>query len=122
MLEVAGPDVPVPLIMVELRLLGGALSRPAEVPNAVAGREAGYSAWVLGPMAGPVAEVVPGIAAGVIERLAPWAARGSLLNFLGAAGPQEVGLLWDSPDRTRLLAVKDRVDPTGVFGHGHVVG
>ncbi len=69
-LEVAGPDVPVPLIMVELRLLGGALSRPAEVPNAVAGREAGYSAWVLGPMAGPVAEVVPGIAAGVIERLA----------------------------------------------------
>ena len=121
-LEVAGPDVPVPLIMVELRYLGGALSRPAEVPNAVACREAMYSAWVLGPMAGPVAEVVPGIAAGVIERLAPWTARGSLLNFLGAAGPQEVGQLWRDSDRARLLAVRHRVDPSGVFGHGHVIG
>ena len=45
LLEVAGPDADVPLAMVELRLMGGALSRPPEVPNAVAGREGAYSFW-----------------------------------------------------------------------------
>ena len=121
LLEVAGPDVDVPLVMAELRHLGGALSRPAAVPNAVAGRDAAYSAWVLGPMPPPLVDVVPAVTAGVIARLQPWAARGSLLNFLGEAGPQEVGTLWGGADLDRLLAVKRRVDPTGVFSHGHVI-
>ncbi|TKJ30287.1 FAD-linked oxidase [Blastococcus sp. CCUG 61487] len=121
LLEVAGPDVEVPLIMVELRQLGGALSRPAAVPNAVAGRDAAYSAWVLGLMAPPLVDVVPAAAGAVIDRLAPWAARGSLLNFLGPAGPQEVGALWSDGDLARLKALKRRLDPDGVFRHGHVV-
>lgn len=121
LLEVAGPDVEVPLVMVELRHLGGALSRPAAVPNAVAGRDAAYSAWVLGPMVPPLVDVVPAVTAGVIARLAPWAARGSLLNFLGAAGPQEVGTLWGDGDLERLRALRRRLDPAGVFAHGHVV-
>jgi hypothetical protein len=108
--------------MVELRHLGGALSRPAEVPNAVAGRDAAYSAWVLGPMAGPVAEVVPTVAGSVIGALSPWAARGSLLNFAGGVGPREVGALWADGDRARLVHLKKRLDPDGMFVHGHVVG
>ena len=35
LVAVAGPDVDVPLIMVELRLLGGALARQPEVPRRV---------------------------------------------------------------------------------------
>jgi hypothetical protein len=33
-----------------------------------------------------------------------------------------VGGLWDEADRNRLLAVERRVDPAGLFTHGHVVG
>ncbi len=122
LLEVAGPDVEVPLIMVELRHLGGALARPAAVPNAVPGREAAYAVWVLGPMAPPLVDVLPAVTAGIVDRLRPWAARGALLNFLGAAGPEQVGSLWAADDLARLQQVRRRVDPSGVFAHGHVLG
>ncbi|MGY1637489.1 FAD-binding oxidoreductase [Geodermatophilus sp. SYSU D00742] len=112
LLAVAGPQVDVPLAMVELRQLGGALGRPAAVPNAVAGRDAAYSCWALGPMAGPAAAVVPAVAASVVERLAPWSTGRSLLNFRGTPGP---GGVWDDADLARLRAVRDRVDPAGLF-------
>lgn len=121
LLEVAGPDVEIPLIMAELRLLGGALSRPAEVPNAVTGRDAAYALFALGPMVPPIADVVPVVAGAVLDRLAPWSAGGSLLNFAGGAGSQDVGALWSDADRERLRAVKRRLDPAGMFRHGHVV-
>ncbi|MGY1624372.1 FAD-binding oxidoreductase [Geodermatophilus sp. SYSU D00965] len=112
LLAVAGPDVDVPLVMVELRHLGGALARPAAVPNAVTGRDAAFSCWVLGPMAGAVAEVVPAVTASVVDRLAPWSTGGSLLNFLGTPASER---LWTGADRARLAAVRHRVDPSGVF-------
>jgi FAD/FMN-containing dehydrogenase len=118
LLAAAGPGVEVPLVMVELRHLGGAVARPARVPNAVAGRGAAFTLFALGPMAGPLAETVPAITQSVVDRMAPWAARGALLNFLGSAGPDRVRRLWDDADLGRLLAVKLRVDPGNVFSTG----
>ena len=45
----AGPDVDIPLILAEVRYLGGALARQPEVPNAVGGRDAAFSVYVVGP-------------------------------------------------------------------------
>lgn len=73
-------------------------------------------------MAGPLTEVMPAITQSVVDRLAPRAARGSLLNFLGWAGPERVGRFVERHGRARLLAVKDRLDPNRIFGHGHVIG
>jgi hypothetical protein len=70
----------------------------------------------------PLVDVVPAVAGAVVERMTPWSTGGSLLNFVGGSGPQQVGRLWSEADRERLLAVKRRVDPAGVFRHGHVVG
>jgi FAD/FMN-containing dehydrogenase len=120
-LAIAGPGVEVPLIMVEVRHLGGAVGRPARVPNAVAGRGAAFTLFALGPMAGPLAETMPAITQSVVDRMAPWAARGPLLNFLGCAGPERVARLWDDADRARLLAVKDRLDPANLFSSGHAL-
>lgn len=50
LLAAAGPDVPSPLDLVELRAMGGALERPAAVRNVVAGRGAAWSVWVRGPL------------------------------------------------------------------------
>ena len=46
LLAAAGPDVPSPLDLVELRAIGGALEHPAAVRNVVAGRGAAWSVWV----------------------------------------------------------------------------
>jgi hypothetical protein len=118
LLAAAGPDVDVPLIMVELRQLGGALARPAAVPNAVAGRAAAFSLCAIGPMAGPLTEVVPAVTQSVVDALAPWSSAGGLLNFQGVADPARVASLWSDTDRARLLAVKQRVDPAGLFSTG----
>jgi hypothetical protein len=122
LIDAAGPQVEVPLLMVELRLLGGALARPAKVPNAVAGRDAAYSVLVLGPGVPELAQVVPAVARGVLAALAPWAAPGVLTNFLGdVTGPAEVLNAWPVDAQRRLVEVKRSVDPTGVFTFGHSI-
>ena len=59
LLAAAGPGVEIPLMMVELRQLGGALSRQPQVPNAVAGRDVPWELFVLGPAVPELAQVVP---------------------------------------------------------------
>jgi hypothetical protein len=122
LLAVAGPEVQVPLVMVEIRQLGGALGRPAPVPNAVSGRSAPWSVFVVAPMPPELAEVAPAVGRGVLAALAPWTAPGALVNFLGdVSGPDEVLAAWDAEARERLLAVKRAVDPGDVFSGGHAV-
>jgi hypothetical protein len=99
LLAVAGPDVPAPLIMVEIRLLGGAIGAP------------------FGP---PVAAARAATEA-VVATVTPWAC-GGLLNFLGVDTPERVGRIWDDTARARLLEIRDRVDPTGLFATNLVIG
>ncbi|UOY00353.1 FAD-binding oxidoreductase [Blastococcus sp. PRF04-17] len=122
LLAAAGPQVHIPLIMVELRLLGGAVGRPAAVPNAVAGREGAYSVLVLGPAVPELADVVPAVGKGVLGALMPWAAPGVLTNFLGdVTGPAEVLNAYPADAQRRLMDVKRAVDQAGVFSFGHAI-
>jgi hypothetical protein len=119
-LAAAGPKHEIPLLMAEIRLMGGALGRQAEVPNAVAGRHGAYGVLVLGPAVPELAEVVPAVGRGVLGALQPWAAPGCMLNFLGeVSGPEEVAAAYPAEFIDRLREVKRTVDPTGVFSFGH---
>ncbi|PWW21943.1 FAD/FMN-containing dehydrogenase [Geodermatophilus normandii] len=121
-LAAAGPDVQVPLVMAEIRQMGGALARPARVPDAVPGRDAAWSVFVIGPMVPELAEVVPAVGRGVLAALAPWAAPGGMVNFLGdVSGPDEVLAAWSPEAAERLLAVKRAVDPGDVFSTGYAL-
>ncbi|MGY1813859.1 FAD-binding oxidoreductase [Blastococcus sp. SYSU D00820] len=121
-LAAAGPQVEVPLIMAEIRQMGGALARPAAVPNAVAGRTGAWSVLVIGPMVPELAEVLPHVGRGVLAALRPWAAPGGMINFLGAVdGPDEVLAAYDPETAERLLAVKRAVDPAGIFSTGYAL-
>jgi hypothetical protein len=122
LLAMAGPDVDVPLIMVELRLLGGALARQPKVPNAVSGREGAYSLFVLGPVAPGLEEVVPAVGGSVFESVLPWLTGTAQLNFLGDAHTGDaVGTAWTPEVHRRLMEVKERVDPDNLFCYGHAL-
>jgi hypothetical protein len=120
LLDVAGPQLDIPLVMVEIRQLGGALGRPAKVPNAVPGRDANWVGFVLGPGVPELAQVVPAVGRGVLAALQPWASPGSLINHLGdVSGPEEVAAAYPPATIARLREVKRTVDPAGVFSFGH---
>ena len=120
LLAAAGPQLDIPLIMVELRLMGGAFGRPAAVPDAVAGRSGAFSVGVIGPAVPELARVVPAVGRGVLAALQPWAASEKLVNFLGeVSGPDDVAAAFPPEVLARLRAVKAAVDPTDVFSFGH---
>jgi hypothetical protein len=119
----AGPEVDVPLIFAEVRHMGGALGRPAAVPNAVAGRDAAFSLFVLGPAAPDLTPAVATAGARVIEAMAPWQTSGRLVNFLGVTdeGPAAVASAYRPEDLARLQELKARFDPQGLFRQGHAL-
>ena len=122
LLAQAGPEVDVPLIMVEIRLLGGALSRQPQHPNAVAGREGGFLLFVLGPCVPGLEDVVPFVGQGVIESLSPYTTGTKLLNHLGSTtAPHEVATAWTRDTYRRLAALKAAYDPRNVFRYGHAI-
>ncbi|MCD2188947.1 FAD-binding oxidoreductase [Actinomycetospora soli] len=113
LLAVAGPGVETPLIMAELRAFGGAITRRPDL-DSVAGRDAPFGLYALGPMVPELGGVVPVVVQGVVDALKPWSA-GVLPNFLGAAQAGVIGRAWDDATLTRLLATAGRVDPDGLF-------
>ena len=80
-----------------------------------------FNVFVIGAPFGPPIEATAAGMAAVIDGLRPWAC-GGLLNFVGTATPEQVGRLWSCADRARLLAVRDRVDPTGRFATNIHIG
>lgn len=124
LVDVAGPDTTCPLRIVELRQLGGALSRPPELPNAVGHRDAGfllYTAGVASPAEPVQAGAVDGYGRLVIERMSDWSTGGVCLNFVGAteSSPELVRSAFEPADYRRLVEVKRAYDPENLFRVNH---
>jgi hypothetical protein len=113
LLAVAGPGVDVPLALVELRLMGGALARPTTIPNAVAGRDGAFALTVVAPAPPPLAAVAPVVTSQVVEAVAPWTTGSSLVNFGGHGSPDSP---WAPEVLDRLRRVKAAADPGDIFG------
>lgn len=118
-LEVAGPDAPVPCI-VQLRHLGGALSRPPSTPNAVGHRDAEYLLVVISPLEGFDLGAVRPVHQRLIEALAP-ATIGRCLNYMYGEKPtaEQVRTAYDPTDYQRLTELKDVYDPNNIFRLNH---
>ncbi|MFG1708359.1 BBE domain-containing protein [Nonomuraea sp. M3C6] len=109
--------------VVEVRHLGGALSKPHGSPNSVGNRDALYFAGVLSPGLAPGTDTRALRAAHdrVRQALTPWSTGGRALNFLYGenATPEEVRRAYEPEDYQRLATLKARWDPAHTFRLNH---
>jgi hypothetical protein len=117
---VAGPDSGTPLLLTELRQLGGALGRPDPDGGALSHLDAGWVMYGVGMAMGPeMSEAVSGGLDRVHEAMEPWAADGGYFNFADRACDSDAIL---PPDVcSRLAEVKRKWDPDGRLFGNHAV-
>lgn len=111
----AGPGVDSPLLVAEVRCLGGALSRAPKIPNA-ASRGAAFTVEAIALYPPPVQAAVDAACTSLLAAIAPWSTGQALINFQGAAATDaELRGAWPADTRARLDALKQTWDPNGVF-------
>lgn len=118
--DLAGPDSRSPLLLSELRHLGGALGRPAENGGALSHLDAGFAMYSVGmPMTPELAEAIPAHLKRIEETMSPWAADGGYYNF--TEGPCDVDAILPPDVCDRLGEVKRKWDPEGRIVANHAV-
>jgi FAD/FMN-containing dehydrogenase len=121
LLDMAGPDTDPPLVLVELRHLGGALTGPPARPSAVGFRDAAFSVFMgtlgLPELVGPAHEFHTQL----YDALAPWRVGGPFVSFLSGVDtdPAVVATAYEPADYARLRTLKSTFDPTNLFRINH---
>ncbi|HET9197532.1 MAG TPA: FAD-binding oxidoreductase [Solirubrobacterales bacterium] len=119
-IAVAGPDSGTPLLLTELRQLGGALGRPDPDGGALSHLDAGWVMYGIGMVMGP--EMGEAVSAGLDrmhEAMEPWAADGGYFNF--ADRPCDTDAILPPDVCARLVEAKRRWDPDGRIVGNHAV-
>lgn len=123
LLEVAGPGIDSPLLLIEVRVLGGALARRPELIDAINGRSAKFSLLTIGLLAPAVAALVPSHTRALFQALQPHLTGFTMVNFHGRPGDaMDRARAWDPETFDRLKAAKAKYDPSNTFRYGHGIG
>ncbi|GGM06973.1 FAD-binding oxidoreductase [Nakamurella endophytica] len=118
LMELAGPGVDTPLLLVDLRHLGGALARRDPDGGAVdhlPGRFLGFTGGMV-----PVPEALPVVRAAVhrlVDAVQPWRSGRDYLNFREAA--DDPARFFDPATLQLLRALRAELDPAGVLRSNH---
>ena len=117
--QAAGPEVDPPLLAVDLRHLGAAVT-PGRGGGAVDGLSGAFLGFAVGVTPEP-ASVPPARAAvaRLMDSLAPWREERSYLNF--AEQPSDGSSFFDPATWARLRAIKAAVDPDDLIRSNHPV-
>jgi FAD/FMN-containing dehydrogenase len=117
LLQVAGPDVDVPIVVLQLRQLGGAFARSPRHPNAVE-RDGAFVLAAIAPY-DPADRTAPAAVGRVINALEPWSTGRPVPNFTDLIRPTEqLRGAWTGTTHERLVQVKRRFDPDNLFRTG----
>jgi FAD/FMN-containing dehydrogenase len=118
LVEIAGAGSGSPLIMLELRQLGGALARNADHLSTMGKGDSRFIMNGIGPAFTPeMAEGVVAYLAHVAEATRPFQTGDTYVNFMehDDASAERVKAAHSLEDWERLVALKDRYDPQNVF-------
>ena len=110
-----GPQAECPQVIVELRLMGGALAQAAEVPSALSHRDAAYSLLTIGLGVPPVVDAVMAHSQALRAAMGPWSTGGNLPNFAASADPAELARKYDAATLARLGTLAATYDPHEVL-------
>lgn len=116
----AGPDSGTPLLLTEIRHLGGALGHPDPDGGALSHLDAGWVMYGVGMVMSP--EMGEAVSAGldrIDEAMEPWAADGGYFNF--AERPCDADAILPAEVCARLAEVKRKWDPDGRILGSHAV-
>lgn len=114
--QVAGPDSGSPLLMAELRQLGGALARPGEGCGRLDGAFCLFGVGM--PMDPAMAPAITEHAQRLVEAMEPWAT-GAYLNFAERGG--DAADLYDDETYARLRVTRGATDPGELLVASHPI-
>jgi FAD/FMN-containing dehydrogenase len=107
---VAGIDSGSPLLLSEIRHVGGALGREDESGGALSRLDAAFVMYSVGmPMTPELGEAIPAHINRIEEAMAPWGADGAYFNF--SDRPKHVDHILPAAVCERLREVKEKWDP-----------
>jgi hypothetical protein len=109
-----------PLLLTELRQLGGALGRPDPDGGALSHLDAAFVMLGIGlPMTPELGQAIEGQLDRFDEAMAPWVADGGYFNF--AERPCDADAILPAETCARLAEIKRRWDPDGRIVANHAV-
>jgi UDP-N-acetylenolpyruvoylglucosamine reductase len=117
--RLAGPGSGSPLAAVELRQIGGEMSRARPQNGATAAYDAGYALFAGGPAPTPAVPAVGSAAAALRSAAAPWAARPTYLNL--SETPRDPASFWTPQAYERLRRIKAAVDSRNLIRANHPI-
>jgi FAD/FMN-containing dehydrogenase len=118
--SMSGPDSGTPLLLTEIRQLGGALSRPTENAGALSHLDAGFAMFGIGmPMTPELGQAIEAHHDRLHEAMEPWAADGGYFNF--AERPCDADAILPAEVCARLAEVKRQYDPDSRIVGSHAV-
>jgi FAD/FMN-containing dehydrogenase len=116
----AGPGSGSPLLLSEMRHIGGALGRPDSSGGALTHLDTDFVMYSVGmPMTSEMGEAIPQHLKRIGETMRPWAGDGSYYNF--TERPCDVDSILPPEACARLADVKRRYDPEGTIVANHAV-
>jgi FAD/FMN-containing dehydrogenase len=118
--SIAGPGSGSPLLLSELRHLGGALGRPDPDGGALTHLDTEWAMYSVGmPMTPELGEAIPAHLMKIEETMRPWAGEGSYYNF--TERPCDVDAILPAEVCARLAEVKRAYDPENRIVANHSV-
>ncbi|MGC0401457.1 FAD/FMN-containing dehydrogenase [Streptomyces sp. SAI-126] len=125
-LDQAGPAAGAgdyPLLMVEIRHMGAALARPANVEDAICARDAAYLMEAVGVLAAPpMAEAVEHATKALNTAMTPHGTGRTMVNLHGTPGDDtDRARAWTPEVYDRLRRTKSTYDPKNLLRYGHTV-
>ncbi|MER6138214.1 FAD-binding oxidoreductase [Streptomyces sp. NPDC001815] len=124
LLDEAGPTATdCPLLVVQLRHMGGALARPPAVEDAVCARDAQYLLETVAVTPSPAAaEAVERATVAVHTAMAPYGTGRTMVNIHGTPGDDtDRARAWTPEVHSRLQHTKDTYDPANLLRFGHTI-
>jgi FAD/FMN-containing dehydrogenase len=121
LVKVAGPGSGTPLLMTELRQLGGAVARSGADHGAVDVMAGEFALMCVGiPMTPEVGEALRAALPATIGAMAKWDAGTAYMNFAEASDVDPASF-YAAGTYARLKRVKAEVDPAGLFRGNHAI-